>query len=467
MYQAELSQPLTTAVQLGLVHVLRGLGVTPKAVIGHSSGEIAAAHATGLLSIREAIVISYLRGVAAKSQTNEGGMAAVGLTADTVKRHLRKGVVVAAENSPTSVTISGDVKVPDEVLEEIKVNHPDALARRLQVDMAYHCPQHMDMVGVEYMKAMEAELGANSRSLLPNKSETAMFSTVTTQTVTEPLTLDYWVANLNSPVKFGPSFSSMLASLDGQPFCVEIGPHSQLAGPIRQICAAERVPSIYAPTMIRSANCIESVLSTLGQLFQQDVAFNPSADSTLFPPGKVLTDMPLYAWDHSVSYWHENRVSQDWRFRKYRHHALLGERVPECSNLEPTWRCVLDLEDEPWLKDHVVDTKIVFPFTDYVCIAGEVIRQVTGIEAGFAVKHVVLHTALVLAEGRPVELLTTFRRRKLTDTLDSEYYDFVISSFSGSIWTKHCEGSVKSLDQRINCEANAKTLSRKVSASRW
>lgn len=175
VYQAELSQPLTTAVQLGLVHVLRGLGVTPKAVIGHSSGEIAAAHATGLLSIREAIVISYLRGVAAKSQTNEGGMAAVGLTTDTVKQHLRKGVAIAAENSPTSVTISGDVKVLDEVLEEIKANHPDTLARRLQVDMAYHCPQHMNMVGVEYMKAMEAELGANSRSTAQHIRDSNVF----------------------------------------------------------------------------------------------------------------------------------------------------------------------------------------------------------------------------------------------------------------------------------------------------
>ena len=127
-----------------------------------------------------------------------------------------------------------------------------------------------------------------------------MFSTVTTKQITEPIDLAYWIVNLTSAVQFSTGFTTMLASFPSgtQPLCVEVGPHSQLAGPIRQICAAERVSNNYVPTMLRSADCTESLLSALGQLFQLDVKLDLSADSALFPPGKILTDIPLYPWDH-------------------------------------------------------------------------------------------------------------------------------------------------------------------------
>ncbi|KAI1361957.1 KR domain-containing protein [Xylaria arbuscula] len=467
VYEAELSQPLTTAVQLGLVNVLRQLGVKPEAVIGHSSGEIAAAYASGLLSMGQAIIISYLRGWATKFQTNNGSMAAIGLGADAIGSHLPEGVVIAAENSPSSVSISGDTEAVNHVVEKLKGSLPDILARRLQVDMAYHST-HMSIVGKKYLEAMKRELGAETLSLLPTCSGTTMFSTVTTQPVTQALDLTYWVINLTSEVKFSPAFSNMLASLESQPVCIEIGPHSQMSGPVRQISATHRLECTYIPVMKRFADCLESLLGAIGQLFQHNVDLNVSADKELFPPGETLVDMPLYPWNHSVKYWFENRVSHDFRFRKYGHHALLGERITESSALEPAWRCVLELEDEPWLKGHVVDKNIVFPFSGYVSMAGEAIRQISGIEqVGYKVKHIVVHTALVLAETKPVELVTTLRRRKLTDSSDSDYYDFVVSSFSGRTWTKHCEGSVTALHQRIKTDTNAKTLPRKVVASRW
>ena len=114
-------------------------GIKPKAVVGHSSGEIVAAYASGALSVYEAIVIAHYRGYITKTQSVvTGGMAAVGLGSVAVSQFLREGVVLACENSPSSTTVSGDLEPLKEVLSRIQSEKPDVLVRRLKVDMAYH-----------------------------------------------------------------------------------------------------------------------------------------------------------------------------------------------------------------------------------------------------------------------------------------------------------------------------------------
>lgn len=107
-------------------------------VVGHSSGEIAAAYAARAISFREAIILSYYRGYIAKQSSSAGGMAAVGLGAGAAARFLKEGVVIACENSPESVTLSGDKEKLDQVVRTIKESNPDVLARTLKVDIAYH-----------------------------------------------------------------------------------------------------------------------------------------------------------------------------------------------------------------------------------------------------------------------------------------------------------------------------------------
>jgi acyl transferase domain-containing protein len=136
--QAEFSQPLCTAVQLGLINLLRRWNITPSAVVGHSSGEIAAGYAAGALTIAEAITVAYYRGFVTKEQTMLGGMAAVGLGKEDVVPHLTAGVVIACENSPSSVTVSGDVDAVDSLLVRLKEANAQTFCRRLQVTKAYH-----------------------------------------------------------------------------------------------------------------------------------------------------------------------------------------------------------------------------------------------------------------------------------------------------------------------------------------
>ena len=125
-------------MQVALVNLLRSWGVLPGAVVGHSSGEIAAAYAARSISDREAIIIAYYRGYATKFQSRAGGMAAVGLGKDTMMPYLTPGLVIACENSPSSVTISGDIVELDKLLGKLKEENPNVFSRRLQVEMAYH-----------------------------------------------------------------------------------------------------------------------------------------------------------------------------------------------------------------------------------------------------------------------------------------------------------------------------------------
>jgi acyl transferase domain-containing protein len=139
VYKAEFSQPLCTAVQIVLVNILRDWGIAPAAVIGHSSGEIAAAYACGAFSMQEAIVCAYLRGrVTRQPTTSTGAMAAVGIGARQLQPYLVDGAVIACENSPYSTTLSGDEAKITDVLQTLKQDHPDVFMRSLQVDMAYH-----------------------------------------------------------------------------------------------------------------------------------------------------------------------------------------------------------------------------------------------------------------------------------------------------------------------------------------
>jgi acyl transferase domain-containing protein len=135
---AAYSQPLCTAVQCAMVDLLRSWGITPNAVVGHSSGEIGAAYASGALNLRDAITVGYHRGQCSVSIKRLGGMAAIGLGREEVEPFLKPGVVVGCDNSPESTTISGDVDTLDMVMTSIKSAHPNVLARKLRLDKAYH-----------------------------------------------------------------------------------------------------------------------------------------------------------------------------------------------------------------------------------------------------------------------------------------------------------------------------------------
>jgi len=150
---AELSQPCCTAIQVALVDLLRSYKVMPQAVVGHSSGEVAAAYASGAITANEAIAIAYYRGkvmVESGATKQQGGMAAVGLGREEVEPYLGSGVLVGCENSPESTTLTGDKDALLRVMDRIKQANPDILVRELQVDKAYHSREYLPWVGEKH-----------------------------------------------------------------------------------------------------------------------------------------------------------------------------------------------------------------------------------------------------------------------------------------------------------------------------
>ncbi|KAF4981694.1 hypothetical protein FZEAL_2581 [Fusarium zealandicum] len=436
---AQLSQPACTAIQLAMIDCLAAIGIKPTAVVGHSSGEIAAAYAAGSLTAHEAITAAWLRGAVTLQQKRKGAMAAIGLGWDDVEPYLVPGVVRACENSPKSITLSGDADKLEEVVADIHQAYPDVLARMLKVDKAYHS-YHMAEVGGEYNSLMKTHkiVGRSPVNCL-------FFSSVSGRLLDAKASLGpkYWQTNLESPVMFSTAVTGILNHPIGKDiFFLEIGPHSALSGPLRQIAAEKSINVPYAAAMIRKQNCVESMLTAIGKLFTHNVPVDLNA---LMPEGSCLPDLPRYPWNHADSYWYESRISKEWRHRGHPYHDLLGFRVAESTDMEPTWRNLLHLDNVPWIRDHIIGENAVFPFAGYVAMVGEAVRHTTGVQEAFALRHVLVNSALLLTEGAPVEVMTTFRPYRLTDALDSSWWEFTVASHNGHAWTKHCTGQVKAV----------------------
>ena len=455
---AELSQPLCAAIQIALVDTFASLGVQPDAVVGHSSGEIAAAYAAGALSAEEAIKNAFYRGVLNDGQNRSGAMAAVGMGWKQTEKYLLPNTTIACDNSPSSVTISGDHNAIETTIKNIRSGEPGILIRKLRVDKAYHS-YHMADIGEQY-RAMIETLTVEREPKKP------FFSSVSGGLLqASTLGAKYWQTNLESPVLFRSAISSILKHpVSKNAVFLEVGPHSALAGPLRQILVHESNTAPYISAMVRNQNCTESLLVAAGRLHLRQVPIN---FLELIPAGFCLSNLPPYPWDHEESYWYESRLSLEYRQRKYPQHDLLGCKVQEATDLEPSWRNMLHLDSAAWLRDHKVGDDIVFPFAGYIAMAGEAARQLSDVDKAYRLRHVVVSTALVISEEHPTEVITTLRRQQLTDTLDSDWWVFDITSYNGRMWIKHCTGLVVALTETSTASLTPQSFARKVDARRW
>ncbi|KAL4875728.1 putative polyketide synthase [Aspergillus karnatakaensis] len=453
---AEISQTLCTAIQIGLVNILTSWDVHPTSVVGHSSGEICAAYAAKAISLDTAIITAYYRGQVAKGSKG-GAMAAVGLGSKELQPFLRKGVVVACHNSPQSSTVSGEVDAVETLIQEIQYSLPDVFCRRLRVDTAYHS-DHVRTLGDQYEKAI-------SPYMRVSEYMTPLYSTVYGKVIEDPTLLNasYWRHNLESPVLFSDAMRSLVCARPNQ-LVIEIGPHSALAGPIRQIMHSEDNKShAYVPTLVRNQDQAECILTTLGHLWTLGI---PVQIDSVIQRGKVLTDLPSYPWSHGARFWEESRLSQTWRLRKFPHHELLGSRVLGSSDREPVWRNLLELEKTPWLAEHVLLKNIVFPGAGYIAVVGEAIYQQTGTE-NYTIRNLLLKTPLFLLDGHSVELITSLKPLRLTDLQDSDWYEFTITAFDGKEWTKHCQGEARACpDKRVSSQVLQPAI-RKIQSEPW
>ncbi|OHE91655.1 beta-ketoacyl synthase domain-containing protein [Colletotrichum orchidophilum] len=454
LHEAEFSQPCLVAIQVALVDMLRSWGVAPTAVVGHSSGETAAAYATGAITADEAILIAYHRGQITRliKAAHNGSMAAVGLGREQIERFLRPGVIIGCDNSPSNVTLSGESDVLNTILQDVCSKNPDVLARRLRVECGYHS-HHMKTAAADFTSRLEGLL-QNKEPLIP------FYSSVTGEKNTD-MCHTYWVRNVISPVLFNKAVQSVLDDFKS-PVFVEIGPHSALAGPIRQISHFKNMPVQYISTLVRNQDALAAVLKTAGELWLANAQIDVAAVN---PPGRFLTDLPTYPWHYDKEYWKESRLSRSWRFRKFDQHELLGSRVEETSDACPAWRCILRVEDVPWLQDHIIRDSMIFPASGFIAMVGEALRQLNG-SVDFTMEDVSLKSALVL-DDKPLEIVTVLNPARSNSTSANVSYDFSISSLTegSEVWVKHICGQCKIGSDQKHCVPEMAVLPRKASAT--
>lgn len=162
-------------------------------------------------------------------------------------------------------------------------------------------------------------------------------------------------------------------------------------------------------------------------------------------------------------------MSKEWRLQKHPRHDLLGSRVTATNKLEPSWRNLLTTDSVPWIRDHVVQGNIVFPFVGYLSMAAAAVQQVTEVRGPVTLRQIVVRQALVMYEERGVELFTTFRRLRLTDTLNSDWWEFTIASLAqdGEAWTSHCSGEIRVSESTGSSSSAVASLPRPVDSDYW
>ncbi|KAL1610860.1 Type I Iterative PKS [Paraconiothyrium brasiliense] len=382
IHSAQVSQPVCTAVQIALIDLLKSIGIIFSAVIGHSSGEIAAAYAAGVITAKEAIYIAYYRGrysyLATGFDDANGAMMATGLsfaqaTVFCAQDQWAGRLVVAADNGPSSTTMSGD---RDAILEaDDALRNEGVFTRMLKVDKAYHS-HHMYPCAKPYLGSLER---CHIHPQLPNCT---WISTVHVHQVLDEEDIaamhgPYWVQNMENPVLFTQSLELVLRTQAPFDVAVEIGPHPSLAGPSKQTMKATLSDPIpYHGTLNRNESDIVAISSTLGFLMTH--LASPNVDfrhyQHLFPSvsaPRFLKDFPTYCWDHGREFWKESRTSERFRSRYTGIHDLLGSRLPDDDEDVMRWSNVLHAQELPWASGHCFQNQILFPAAGYILMAVE------------------------------------------------------------------------------------------------
>lgn len=457
-----LSQPLCAALQLAIVDLLKQWGIVPSAVVGHSSGEIAAAYAAGILSFRNAIICAYYRGLYMSEGNNlpqKGAMLAVGMTASegrTLLEPYAGRIALAAVNSPTSLTLSGD---EDAVVElKASLDTQGVFNRRLRVEQAFHS-HHMVPLAPGFESALSKTAGFTSGA-----AQVRMVSSVTARdSSARAMDAAYWAANMTGVVRFADALTGILFDENdesGVDILLEIGAHPALKGPSLDVVKSAGLELPYVGSLTRDKPAFESLLACAGELhglgYDVDLAAANSQHSLLshgdkvekHTIGQIIRDLPAYAWDHGT-HWAETRVIRQHRLRQSRH-TLLGAVVPGSVDTHPLWRNYIKLSEIPWLTEHVVQGKTIFPGAGYISMALEAVASVSTGARGFQLRDVSFKSALVLTEKDPgTEILLELQPLATSAKSTSKsWYIFSISTYDDrENLVEHCRGEVLAEDE--------------------
>lgn len=423
----DIIQPVLFAVSVALAALWRAMGVTPAAVVGHSLGEVAAAHLAGALSLEDASRVICRRSQLLRTISGNGLMAMVELSAAAAEEFLKghSSVALAVVNSPRSVVVSGEASAVEAALSELEAR--GVYCRRVKVDVASHSHQ---------VDVLQGPLLGALAGLQPHPAHLPMYSTVTGAVLEGPeLTAAYWADNLRQPVLFAPAVERLLQAGFGA--FVELSPHPVLLPAIGELPLVDRERPVLVASMRRDAPEWAAFLAGLGKLHAHGY---PIDWTGLFAEHRPQVSLPAYPWQRE-RYWFEPGpdVTRGTADTQGLDHPLAGvHTVLATEDAAHLWQRTLSLRALPYLSDHRVQGQAVFPAAGYLEMALAAASRFAG-ERPICLANVRFEEALVLpAEGAvPVQLALTAE--------GPGEAAFVIASASEAAgnWSRHARGLVR------------------------
>ena len=368
--QCKLAQPVIFAVQCGLVELLKTWGIFADCVVGHSSGEIAAAYTCGGLSLEEATRLVYHRSMLQQRVAGSGRMLSIGLDVPGVKELLESAgvpilvgarsradaVQIACENSPANTVLCGPLDALQPVLDE-------ARRRNLQHtlipgNIAFHSAA-MEDIRDDVLTALKFLNGRTCRTEIP-------FVSTVTGLVESNLDAAYWWSNVRQPVHFSDAISTVLRSYQPS-ICLEISPHSALQPLIRQCADIHDSSPVTIGSLMRQEDDGLQFHETVARLFEAGVSLDFAAQ---YPrPAPMAHLLPGHAREESrlVDKMLDDEVFHD--RGEYGHGPLVGHRIPAEGML---FEARLSESAFPWLTEHRILDEPLMPGAGFV----EMILQV-------------------------------------------------------------------------------------------
>ncbi|HEV2131110.1 MAG TPA: type I polyketide synthase, partial [Longimicrobiaceae bacterium] len=347
-------QPTLVSLDIALARLWRSWGIEPAAVVGHSMGEVAAAHVAGILSLDDAMRVICLRSRLLRRASGQGAMAVVELPREALEAALRgyeARVSVAASNSPRSTVLSGDPAALQEILASLE--EQEVFCRLVNVDVASHSPQ-MDPLGGELLAALHG--------IQPRPARIPFYSTVLGEPIRGPeMDPGYWVRNLRQPVLFGETVQQLLR--DGHDLFLEVSPHPVLLPAVQQTPQHAGGGGLALGSLRRDEGQRETLLQVLGELY---VTGCPVAWRQLYPQGRFVR-IPAYPWQRE-RFWRDAAAPGRRVRRSATAHPLLGDAVRSTSGAH-LWQSEASIELLPYLADHRVRGRAMLPAAAYLEMA--------------------------------------------------------------------------------------------------
>ncbi|WP_327585127.1 SDR family NAD(P)-dependent oxidoreductase [Nonomuraea sp. NBC_00507] len=344
-----MTQPALFAFEVALYRLLSSLGVAPDVLVGHSIGEIAAAHVAGVFSLADACSLVAARARLMQGLPSGGAMLAVAAPEGEVVpllegREDRAGI--AAVNGPAAVVVSGEQDVVEEIaalLAERKVR-----TRRLRVSHAFHSP---------LMEPMLDDFAEAIAGLTFHEPDIAIVSNITGR-LAEPGQLSnpgYWVEHVRQAVRFADGVAA--ARVAGAGVFLEVGPDGVLTGLAQQSLD----DAVFVPAVRRDRDEVRTVVEALGLLHSRGGVVDWEAFFAPASPRRV--ELPTYAFQHQ-RYWMSARVDDGdvaAAGLEALDHPLLRAVVPAPDGAHVSFTGRLSASAQPWLADHVVNGRVVVP----------------------------------------------------------------------------------------------------------